>query len=73
MTCERCGHVNTAPSRWMSVDQCATYIGRTPEAVRMLVKRGQIPHSRTGRKLQFDKERLDAWLGRHARRGAMVA
>jgi excisionase family DNA binding protein len=58
--------------RWMNVDQCAAYIGRTPNAVRMLVKKGQIPRMPVGRKLQFDREKIDRWMKRHAKRGAML-
>lgn len=58
--------------RYLDVNTCAAYIGRTPEAVRMLAKRGQIPRIKVGRKLSFDKERIDRWMDRHAQRGAMV-
>lgn len=60
------------PTRYMDAHQCASYIGRTLKALYCLVERGHIPHSRPGRKLQFDPERIDAWMGRHARRGKLL-
>lgn len=66
------GAPTTEPGRYLDSVGCAAYIGRSVEAVRCLVKRGQIPHIKIGRKLQFDKERIDRWMDRHAHRGAMV-
>lgn len=60
----------TSSARYMSVATCATYIGRTPKAVRNLVDRSQIPYLKVGRRVQFDRERIDNWMGRHTRRGA---
>jgi excisionase family DNA binding protein len=51
-------------SRYLTTPTCATYIGRTVAAVRGLVKRGQIPCVRVGRRVQFDKERIDRWMNR---------
>ena len=59
-------------TRYFDVDQCAAYIGRTATAVRMLAKRGQIPRLKVGRKLQFDKEKIDRWMDRHSQRGASL-
>lgn len=56
--------------RYFNVEQCAAYIGRTDNAVRMLVKKGQIPRLKLGRKVQFDKEKIDRWMERHSQRGA---
>lgn len=56
--------------RYLTVPALATYIGRSEEAVRMLVKRGQIPTIRVGRRVQFDKEKIDRWMGRHSQRAA---
>ena len=58
--------------RYMDVNDCAIYIGRTPKAVRRLIDRAEIPAIRTGRKLQFDKEQIDRWMQRHAVRGKQL-
>jgi hypothetical protein len=48
--------------RWMTVETCARYIDRTPEAIQSLVKRGQIPVIvRAGRR-QFDRYVIDEWM-----------
>jgi excisionase family DNA binding protein len=59
-------------TRYLSVEQCAAYIGRTPDAVRMMVKRGQLPRLKVGRKTQFDREKIDRWMQRHTARGATL-
>lgn len=49
--------------RFLNSKQLAAYIPRTEEAIRMLVKRGQIPHGRTpdGR-VVFDRAAIDKWM-----------
>jgi excisionase family DNA binding protein len=59
-------------TRYLSVEQCAAYIGRTPEAVRMMVKRGQLPRLKVGRLTQFDKEKIDRWMERRSHRGTGI-
>jgi excisionase family DNA binding protein len=59
-------------SRFMSVEQCAAYIGRTPRAVEGLVYRAAIPVIKTGRRVTFDRERIDRWMERHGRRGRVL-
>lgn len=59
-------------TRYLTYEQCATYIGRTVRAVEGLVRRGQIPVIRLGRRVQFDKEAIDRWVQRHSQRGAMI-
>lgn len=58
--------------RYMNKAECASYINRTPTAVRRLVDRGNIPHIKIGRKIQFDRERIDRWMARHGKRGALL-
>ena len=58
--------------RYLTVEQCAIYLGRTVDGVRGLVKRRQVPVIRLGRKVQFDKEALDRWIQRHSQRGATI-
>lgn len=62
----------TETNRYMDTATCAAYIGRSVEAVWQLVHKGQIPVIRVGRRLSFDRERIDRWMDRHAQRGAMV-
>lgn len=49
------------PSPWLNVERAADYLGTTPNAIRGMVKRGQVPvhRSSTGR-LLFRREDLDA-------------
>jgi excisionase family DNA binding protein len=60
------------PTRYMTTDQCAAYLGRTVKAVQCLVQKGHIPHFKVGRRVQFDRERIDRWMGQYARRGAQL-
>ena len=48
---------------WMDVDAVARYLCTTPDAIRGIVKRRQIPFHRTptGR-LLFDCEEVDSWV-----------
>ena len=50
-------------SPWLSVAQAALYLGTTEDAIRAMVKRGQIPVERTptGR-LLFSRPELDQWV-----------
>jgi hypothetical protein len=45
--------------RLFDVDQAATYIGRTPEAVRLLIHRGKLPVTKIDGKVQIDRTALD--------------
>lgn len=58
--------------RYFSVKQAAEYLGRTEKAIRHLVEDRKIPHIRIGRRIQFDRDALDRWMQRHAKRGAHV-
>ncbi len=57
----------TAP-RYMTVAQCATFINRSPKAVRGLVERQEIPCIRVGRRVQFDQRKVEGWMLRNADR-----
>lgn len=48
--------------RYTDVAGIAEYLGLTDQAVRSLVKRGRIPHTKVGRLLRFDLRRIDEWL-----------
>lgn len=60
------------PGRWMDVKQCAAYIRRSVKAVYHLAESGTLPCTPQGRRLFFDKGKIDRWMERHARRGSMV-
>jgi excisionase family DNA binding protein len=48
--------------RWLTVDQAADYVGRTPQAIRGLVKRGELTPYKPDGRLQLDRHELDAWM-----------
>ena len=52
----------TSSRRWLTVDQAADYIGRTPEAIRGLVKRGELTAYKPDGRLQLDRVELDRWM-----------
>jgi excisionase family DNA binding protein len=58
------------PSKFMTMTQCAAHIGRTHKSVEHMVRKAQIPHIKIGRRVQFDREKIDRWIERHGRRGA---
>ena len=57
-------------ARFFDVPTCAAYICRTPEAVRQLVKRAEIPYVKVGRRVQFDRDGIDRWIQMHHRSAA---
>jgi hypothetical protein len=58
------GVSESAQSPWLDVNAAAIHLGATtPEAVRALVKRRQIPfHKAPNGRLLFDRHELDAWV-----------
>jgi excisionase family DNA binding protein len=59
---------------WMSVETAATYLDVSPERVRKLVTRREIPYHQeaAGCRVFFSRPDLDAWMEtyRHTPRGA---
>lgn len=53
---------DTSNRRWLTVDQAADYIGRTPEAIRGLVKRRELTGYKPDGRLQLDRTELDRWM-----------
>lgn len=49
-------------TRWLTVDRAAEYLGRTPEAIRGLVKRGELTTYKPDGRLQLDRQELDRWM-----------
>lgn len=57
--------------RYLDVNGVAGYLTKSPDAIRMLVKKAQIPHVRLGRSIRFDRVAIDKWmLGQVDRRKA---
>jgi excisionase family DNA binding protein len=48
--------------RYGSLEEAATYLGKTKKAVQKLVERRQIPFRRAQRRLIFDFYELDQWV-----------
>lgn len=53
----------TGIDRWLDVRGTADHVALTPDAIRALVKRGQIPFHRTKNgRLRFSPSELDDWV-----------
>lgn len=51
---------NLKTQRLLNIDEAASYLGRTPGALRMMIHRGSLPVVRLGgRRVQLDREDLD--------------
>lgn len=48
--------------RLMDVRGAAKYLGRSPEGVRAMIKRGKLPTVREGRRVMLDRVDLDRWI-----------
>ena len=48
--------------RWLTVAECASYLGISETAVRRRIARGRIPIRKQGRSVLVDRERLDRGL-----------
>ncbi len=48
-----------APKRLFTVPEAAEYLGRTENAVKLLIHRGKLPVTRIDSKSQIDKKALD--------------
>ena len=51
-----------AQRRLLDIEAAAVYLGRTPRAVRDLVRAGKIPSVRGDRRVFLDLSDLDAWI-----------
>jgi excisionase family DNA binding protein len=59
------GTVGAVRPRLLTVDQAATYIGRSKDAVQHMVSSGKVPTIRTDRRVFIDVEDLDRWIREH--------
>jgi excisionase family DNA binding protein len=52
-----------SPDEWLTLEEAATYLKKTPKAFEKVVARGEIPkHYLTERGLLFSRKELDEWL-----------
>lgn len=51
-------------ARYLDVAGTAEYLTLSEDAVRVMVKRQEIPHIKVGRRLRFDIQDLDLWMRR---------
>lgn len=58
--------------RFMTVTQCAAHIGVTPNALYIMVHRNEIPYLKVGRRVRFDRDRIDRWMMRQAYRASRL-
>jgi excisionase family DNA binding protein len=64
----RFGHANRV-SRLLTVEQAATYLGRTKEAVQHMVSSGKLPTVRSDRRVFVDVVDLDRWIEDNKQKG----
>ena len=48
--------------KYFNVDEAADFTGRTPDAIRRMVERGQIPYRKWGKRVIFVREELEEFL-----------
>jgi excisionase family DNA binding protein len=51
----------TSARQWFNAEQAADYLGTTQDAVKAMVKRGQLEPTRRRPHYLFARETLDAW------------
>jgi excisionase family DNA binding protein len=52
----------SAEPRLLSVNAAASYIGRSPKALRHLIAKGALSEVREGRRVYLDRVDLDGWI-----------
>lgn len=55
--------VAAAKSEWMSIDECAKFIGLKRKTIYNYVSDGKIPYTKKGG-LRFNRKKIDAWLAK---------
>ena len=52
-----------SPDEWLTTEEAAAYLKKTPKAIEKVVSRGEIPkHYLTERGILFSRKELDEWL-----------
>ncbi len=59
------GNKESIKKRLYSVKEAATYLGRTPHAIRELQWDGVLPAVKVGRRIHFDVFDLDKFIDQH--------
>jgi len=54
--------VRNVTPRLLNVREAASYISRTPKALKHMIQRNKLPVVRCGRRVHIDKEVLDKWI-----------
>ena len=49
-------------SQYLTINQCAELIGRSPSAIRNLSKRRKIPYRKAGGRLTFLAQEIQEWI-----------
>jgi excisionase family DNA binding protein len=50
------------PGRIMNLAECAAYVGFVPQTIYRKTSAGEMPYSKRGGRLYFDREAIDKWL-----------
>ena len=58
-------------TRLLTVEQAASYLGRTKEAVQHMVASGKLPTVRSDRRVFVDVDDLDQWIVENKRKGLL--
>jgi hypothetical protein len=60
--------------RLLTVEQAGVYVGRTPNAVRILLSRGAFPAVKADGRTMLDVQDLDRWIdrGKNGKNGPVV-
>jgi len=48
--------------RWLRIEQAADYVSVTVTAMKAVVRRGDIPHVKVGRRYLIDRRAIDSYL-----------
>ena len=62
---EHSGRCGAGMTRLLTVEQAATYLGRSKASVQHMVADGVLPTVRSDRRVFLDVVDLDAWIERH--------
>jgi excisionase family DNA binding protein len=48
--------------RFLTAKEIALYLGLSEDTIRKWVVRGKIPHSKFGKSLRFDLQKIEPWI-----------
>jgi helix-turn-helix protein len=67
--CARIQAAQTLRPRLLTTEQAANYIGRTPNAVRILLRKDAFPAVRNDGRVMLDIRDLDRWIDQNKTKG----